>query len=59
MKKRYVWMMVTDDEYELPIVIADSAEELARRCRVSKSAVYNSTNDGRKHKRYVKVLVDF
>ena len=25
-----VWMMVTKDEYELPVFIADSAEELAR-----------------------------
>lgn len=28
--KRYIWMMVTSDEYELPIVIADSSTKLAK-----------------------------
>lgn len=58
MKGKYVWMRVSDDKYELPMVIADSAKELARRCEVTLSAVCNSVNSERKHKRYVKVLID-
>lgn len=27
----WIWMLVTDDEYELPIVTADTAEELAKK----------------------------
>lgn len=37
-----VWMKVTDDEYELPIVIADSAAELARMLGCSANSIYSS-----------------
>ena len=30
-----VWMLVSDDKYELPLAIADTAKELAERCNVS------------------------
>ncbi len=27
--KKYIWLAVTQDEYELPVAVADTAEELA------------------------------
>ena len=36
---RSVWLMVTADEYELPVAVADTAEELAR---ISDLAMYES-----------------
>ena len=30
MSKITIWMKVTDDKYELPVAVADTAEELAR-----------------------------
>lgn len=30
-----VWMKVTDDEYELPVIVADTSKELAKKCGVS------------------------
>ena len=30
-KQRYLWLAVTADEYELPLVIEDTAAALARR----------------------------
>lgn len=30
MKRKYLWLCVTADEYELPIAISDTATELAR-----------------------------
>lgn len=29
--KKYLWMTVSNDEYELPEIIADTAEELAKK----------------------------
>jgi len=29
---KYLWIMVEADEYELPLVIADTARELAEKC---------------------------
>ena len=29
---KYLWMAVTADEYEIPLVIADTARELAEKC---------------------------
>ena len=40
--KRYVYMKVTNDKYELPIAIADSAEELAEKFGTTKGVVYTS-----------------
>jgi len=56
-----LYMAVTPDEYELPLVVAASAAELARVCGTSESNIrvqicrgYNGTNSGRK---FVKVEV--
>ena len=38
--KVYVWMRVTEDKYSLPIVIADTGEELARKCEVKLNTIH-------------------
>ena len=37
--QQYLWMAVTADEYELPLVIEDTAAALARRLGVSENTV--------------------
>ena len=34
-----MWLAVTPDEYELPLIVADSAAELGRKCGISKSTI--------------------
>jgi hypothetical protein len=38
-KKRYLWLAVTADEYELPLAVEDTAAALARRLGVSEDTV--------------------
>lgn len=35
----YIWVAVENDEYELPIFVEDSAEKLASKLGISRSAV--------------------
>lgn len=37
-----IWMQVTPDEYELPMLVADTANELAQMIGVSKSTIKSS-----------------
>ena len=37
-----IWMMVTSDEFELPLAVADSASELAEICGVKANIIYSS-----------------
>ncbi len=37
-----VWMKVTQDEYELPIIVADSALALAQKCGTSVNNIHSS-----------------
>ena len=37
-----LYLKVTTDKYELPLVVADSQSELARICGISKSTVASS-----------------
>lgn len=57
-----IWMMVTLDKYELPLIVADSASELAKKVGVDKNTVMAAVShvkNGRKNRsRYVKVEVD-
>lgn len=46
MSSKYLWLCVDADEYELPIAVADSSIELARKCNTSKSNVENCANRG-------------
>ena len=39
MRKSYIWMAVTADEYELPIAIADTAEELGNILGICRASV--------------------
>lgn len=38
----HVYMMVTDDEYELPITVADTAQALADKVGTTKNAVLSA-----------------
>ena len=38
-QKQYLWMAVTADEYELPLIVEDTAAALARRLGVSEDTV--------------------
>ena len=38
-KQRYLWLAVTADEYELPLVVEDTAAALARRLGISENTV--------------------
>ena len=57
-----VWILVTKDEFELPVAIADTAKELARICGVSNRTVISGAlrnKSGKvKKSRYIKVEID-
>ena len=38
-------MEITQDEYQLPLKVAENAEELAEMCGVTKSAIYKVVLD--------------
>lgn len=44
----HIWMMVTQDEYELPLAIADSSDELARICGTSANSIRSTVAKARK-----------
>jgi len=58
----FLWLKVTNDEYELPLVVADSAAELARRCNTTKNNIYSCYSKymkgKRKHPKYIKVKIE-
>ena len=51
-----VWMKVTKDKYELPVAVADSANELARILNTTANNVSSSLSKG--YGTYVKVVID-
>lgn len=56
-----LWMKVTDDEYELPLAVADTASELARMCGLNKNGVLVAISNAKRRKtkcQYVKVVID-
>lgn len=57
-----LWMEVTTDDLELPLVVASSAEELARICKTNTNNIYSATSKMRRQKRkrsrFVKVEVE-
>lgn len=59
MKK--VYMLITQDKYELPLAVADTSEELSKMLGLSSSAVASSIcrakQSGRKC-RYIEVRID-
>lgn len=59
--KKKLWMLVTFDEYELPLFVADSAGELGRHVGLSSNAIISAVSKA-KHKgfksRYHSVDID-
>ena len=57
-----VYLLVTKDEFELPLAVADSAYELARICRVTPSTVIHSVSTTSKRQiknsQYKRVWID-
>lgn len=41
---KHLWLKVTQDEYELPLVVARSADELAKMCGVGKEVIFRQIN---------------
>ena len=61
--KRVVYMMITKDKYELPMVVADTPRELASICGVSPSSISHQVLRREagtlKHRsKYVRVIID-
>lgn len=56
---KYYWLLVEADEYELPLVVADTARELAEKCGTTKHNVetfVSKKSNGRiKGTKYLKV----
>ena len=59
---KYIWMCVESDEYELPLAVAESAEELGEMMGVKKHTIRNCIYkgfDGRiSGRKYVKVRLE-
>lgn len=59
---RFVWMQISKDKYELPIFVAETAQELADICGVSvntvQSAVCRNEHGEYEKSQYIKVRVE-
>lgn len=57
--KDKIWMRVSKDKYELPEIVADSAESLARKCGTTaatiRTEIHRKKHNERKTSRYVSV----
>lgn len=56
-----VYMLVTQDKYELPLVVADTVAELARITGQKRSSIASAMSHAKKKgfsSRYVKVVID-
>ena len=55
---QHVYMLVSDDKFELPQIVCDSAAELGEKIGVSANAIHSAISHARKKEhrsRYVKV----
>lgn len=56
---KYLWMKVTNDKYQLPLVVADTSSQLAELCGVNKEVIFRQINRQKKNPkvkpRYVRV----
>lgn len=60
-RKNAVYMLVTNDKYELPLAIADSVAELAKITGQKRSSVASAITHAKKkgfNSRYIEVIVD-
>lgn len=59
--KKYLWMKVSNDEYELPEMVTETSTELSRKCGLTKSgvliAISNAKRRGNKCQ-YIKVEIE-
>ena len=55
MQGKYLWLLVTKDKYELPILVADTANELAKMTGTTKNNVVSQINRGNKKSMYRRV----
>lgn len=56
-----IWLAVTPDKYELPVAVADTAEELGNMLGKTANAIYSSMSNSKKRgykSPYVKVVID-
>lgn len=53
-----LYMEVTQDEYELPVAIADTVAGLAKLRNVCPSCISKSIHHSKKQPKYVKVEID-
>lgn len=47
-----IWLAVTDDKYELPVMIADSSRELAQRLGINVNIIMKARAQGRASQKY-------
>ena len=47
-KQKSLWITVTHDEYEFPVIIRDSIEELAEACGTTENNIYSSMSHAKK-----------
>ena len=58
---RNIWLKVTNDEYELPVAMGDTAAELAKECGVTEQSILSSVSKakhGIRKSLYRKVRID-
>lgn len=56
-----IWMKVTDDEYELPVAVAPTRSELARKLGIKTNSIATAIHRAKKtgHRQiFVEVIVD-
>ena len=41
---KYLWIKVTNDEYQLPLAVADTSSQLAELCGVNKEVIFRQIN---------------
>lgn len=60
-RQNAVYMLVTQDKYELPLIVTDTMAELARRTGQKRSSVASAISHANKKgfkSRYIKVIID-
>lgn len=61
MRNNAVYMLVTQDKYELPLIVADSVTELAQILGIKRNVISSAMSHAKKKgfkSMYVKVVVD-
>ena len=56
-----LWVAITLDRYELPVAVADTAEQLSALVGCTKNSIYSSVSHSLKHgyrSRYIKVVIE-